>query len=359
MTNKKIARFINGEIYYEGEPLPEHAPAPKKRTKKEQQDIIGIRRFYREIPDEEAAIAFIENRIWGDTPYCPRCGNENVYRVKSGKPMSHRCRDCKRYFSVRTGTVMEDTNLPLQTWLLAIHLMHTDRKGVSSVQLAKMLEIGQHAAWFLEHRIREAMKQGDALMKGIVQIDETYVGGKERWKHADKKLHKEWPRGRITVFGIREDGPGGKIMAFPMIYPSDEDLRNAIFANVQFGSTVYTDGHRAYRNLTDYGYEHGWVEHRVGEYVDGKVTTNGIESFWAEFKGAYRGTFHHVTWWHLHRYLIESSFRHNAGPGNGFETIGSVLDGMPGKRITYKGIKKKKKDSSEDHRPPAPPSLLQ
>ncbi len=354
-------RLSNGEYFYDDPLLDDEEPAPKKkRTKKEQQDIIGIERFFEVIPNEEAAIAFVEERLWNGTPYCPRCGqDETVYRVKGNQPMSHRCRVCKRYFSVRTGTLMEDTNIPLRKWLLAIHLMHTDRKGISSVQLSKMLDIGQDAAWFLEHRIRKAMERKDMMMKGVVQIDETYIGGKERWKHADKKLHEEWPRGRITVFGIRENGPEGKVMAFPMLYPSDEELLSAVLYWVHYGATVYSDGHRAYRALPDFGHPHEWVNHRVGQYVDGEVTTNGIESLWAEVKGAYRGTFHHVTWWHLDRYLTEVCFRHNAGPGNGFKTIGTVLDGMTGKRLTYDGFKMRGKVSRWVRPKPPPPSPSQ
>ncbi len=329
---------LDGEIYYKGEERPDRTPAPKKQTKKEQQDIISIDRFYREIPDEAAAVAFVENRLWGDTPYCPRCGRENVYRVESGRPMSHRCRDCNRYFSVRIGTVMEGTNLPLRKWLLAIHLMHTDRKGVSSVQLAKSLDIGQHAAWFLQHRIREAMEEGDLMMGEIIQVDEANIGGKERWKHADKKLHKRWPEGKIKVMGFKEDGPGGRVKAFPMWQADNKALEKAVLDNVKPGSTVYTDSHPAYRNLASHGFDHGTVNHGVGEYVNGKVTTNGIESFWALLKGAYRGTYHYISWKHLHRYVNECAARLNAGQGNGFKTIGKVLTGMRGKRLMYKDL---------------------
>ena len=314
-------------------------PAPRRQTKKEQQDIIGLTRFYRQMPNEEAAIAFVEERVWGDEPFCPRCcRTETVYRVASGQPMSHRCRACKRYFSVRTGTVMEDTNLPIQTWLLAIHLMHTDRHGISSIQLGNMLDITQKTAWFLEHRIREAMAEGDVLMEGVVQVDETYIGGVERWKHADKKLHKEWQRGRISVIGLKEDGLGGRVIAFPVFNLNTEAMENAILDYVKVGSTVYTDSHPGYRNISAYGYNHGTVNHNIGQYVNGDVTNNGIESFWAILKGAYVKVFHGVSWKHLHRYVNECAARLNAGKGNGFRTIGNVLCRAVGRRLTYKRL---------------------
>ena len=325
----------DGQVIYDGEERPE----ARKLTKREQRDEIGIMEFIREIPDEAAAIAFVEECVWGDEPYCPRCGGDNVYRIKNGQPMGHRCRDCSRYFSVRIGTVMQDTNLPVHTWLLAIYLMFTSRHGISSVELGKQLNIRQGTAWFLEHRIREGMEQGDTLMRGIVQVDESYFGGKERWKHADKKLHDRWSEGRITVFGMKEDGPGGKVMAFPVKYPSNTNLQDAVLQNAHFGSTIYTDSHAAYRRLSDFGFDHETVNHHIGQYVnDNGATTNGIESMWALFKGTIRGTFHWVSPRHLHRYLNEFCYRHNAGPGNGFRTIRELLRNMLGKRLTYQEL---------------------
>ena len=325
----------DGTVVYDGEERPD-----TKQTKREQRDEIGIARFFREIPDEAAAIAFAEECIWGDTPYCPRCGGDNVYRVKNGQPMSHRCRDCSRYFSVRIGTVMEGTNLPIHTWLLAIYEMFTSRYGISSTELGRRLEMRQATAWFLEHRIREAMEDGnDPLMRGIVQVDEMYFGGKERWKHANKKLHKNWRKGKVTVFGLKEDGPSGRAKAFVMGHPSNVQLEDAVLQNTLYGSTVVTDGHAAYRNLSDFGYQHEVVVHSKGQYVnENGATTNGIESLWALFRGSCRGVFHYISLKHLQRYLNEVCYRHNAGPGNGFRTIRDVLCGMIGRRLTYERL---------------------
>ena len=285
-------------------------------TKKERQDIVSLKKFNEVIPDEEAAIAFTESKIWGDTPYCGRCGADNVYRVKNDQPMSHRCRDCKKYFSVRTGTVMEGTNLPIKTWLLAIHIIHTGRKGVSALQLHKMLGTTYKTAWFLCHRIREAMKASrDIFAGGVVEVDETYVGGKWNRMHADKRKQLSHPMAnKMTVMGFK-DRETGRVVAFPIDGSGGTILQDEIMTHIQPGTTVYTDGHGGYARLNDFGYYHDWVNHKVGEYVRGQATTNGIESFWSLLKRGYVGVFHYMSWKHLHRYIKKSGTEHIATDG--------------------------------------------
>ena len=321
-------------------------------TKKEQQDIISLRRFEKQIPDEAAAITFAEEAIWQGDPRSVRSGNGNVYRVKNGRPMSHRCRDCKRHFSVRIGTVMAETNLPVRTWLLAIHLTLTARKGVSALQMHRHLGVTYPTAWFLDHRIREAMKQNKTpVMTGIIQIDETWIGGKAKNIHKSIKKQEGWTGmgNKFAVIGLRQDD--GTVIIFPVPDTYAETLQNAVLDNVKPGSTIWSDEAPAYKPLLGYGYIHEWVTHGSGEYVRDMVTNNGVESFWALLKRGYIGTFHYVSWKHLHRYCDEFAYRHNAGKGNGFETIGGVLRCMVGKRVTYQQLIQKERKQGDAPKP--------
>jgi transposase-like protein len=171
----------------------------------------------------------------------------------------------------------------------------------------------------------------------VVEVDETYVGGKAKNIHGSKKTPGwNWMDNKFMVFGLKDHN--GKVIAFPVGNTHMETLQKAVFDNVERGSTVYSDGHPAYAVLSKFGYGHDWVNHSVGEYVNGLVTTNGIESFWSLLKRGYVGTFHYMSWRHLHRYVNEFSFRHNAGPGNGFRTIGEVLRNMTGRRLTWERL---------------------
>ena len=339
MDTKPILSITpEGNIYREGEarPVPIPVDDAPKLTKKERQDIVGWPTFWERIPDEDAAVAFVEEVIWGDDgPQCPKCQATNVYMPASGKPMRWRCRKCKRYFSVRVGTTLEETNLPLRKWLMAIHIMLGERKGESSVRLSEQLEISQYSAWFLEHRIREAMRPDYDVFSGVVEVDEMYVGGKERWKHGDKKLHDRWRDGKVAVIGIKEHAPGGRVLMFPVFNADNDTLLDMVLEFVVPGSTVYTDGHDAYKPLSEMGYHHEVVKHNIGQYVLGDVTTNGIESLWSVFKHGYVGTFHCVSPKHLHRYTSEFAYRQNQGRTNGFKAIAEILRRMVGKRLTY------------------------
>ena len=308
------------------------AKTKKPANKRERKGVISLKQFYALIPNEEAAITFMENRRWGKGLYCPKCGLENSYRVKSGKPMPFRCRSCKKYFSVKVGTVMEQSNLPIGDWLLAIHIMHTSRKGTSALQMQKMLGVDYRTSWFLCHRIREGMRTEEPMMVGVVEVDETYIGGKMKSMHKAKKTGDPMFN-KFAVIGFKDDK--GNVIAFPMADTTTMMMTRYVMENVAPESTVYTDSHPGYSKLAMLAYDHKWINHSVGQFVDGMVTTNGIESFWALLKRGYVGTFHYMSAKHLHRYCTEFSARHNAGPGNGFQVIGALASNMEGKRLSY------------------------
>lgn len=302
-------------------------------------ETLSLYDFFQRFPTEDTARLFFENNRWKNNGrVCSHCGSISTVECKNHKPMPYRCKDCRKHFSVRTGTVLEESRLPLQKWLMAIYMMTTARKGIPSTQMARQLGITQKSAWFLAQRIRESWlssKADNDKLDGTVEVDETFIGGKEKNKHASQKLHYgRGAVGKAIVVGVKQRD--GKVIAQVIDNTTAKTLHNFIKGNVKQNTQVFTDNFTGYKGLT--GFQHQTVNHSVGEYIKGQVHTNGIESFWALLKRGYYGIFHHMSFKHLHRYVSEFTFRYNTTDIGSLAFIKKTIERMSNKRLTYKEL---------------------
>ena len=293
--------------------------------------LLDITRMF---PDNAAAEQWIAHSRWGDKPSCPHCGGMNVQIGAKHPSQPYRCREkgCRKFFSVKTGTVMADSNLSYQTWAIATYLLATGLKGQASMKLHRDLGITQKAAWFLAHRLREAWnEQQVGPFEGPIEVDETYVGGRK-----DRKLPGRGPVGKTAVVGAK-DRATGQVVAHVVENMTKETLQDfveTVTLRKEGGPKVYTDGASAYRGIPN----HEWVEHSVGEYVRGQVHTNGIESFWSMLKRGYKGVYHKMSPKHLDRYVNEFAGRHNVRPLHTIDQMQDIIRGLEGKRLRYEDL---------------------
>ena len=288
-------------------------------------------------PDEDSAHKWFESKIWRDGRKCPRCNSERTIEASHAK-MPYWCTDCRSYFSVRVGTILESSKVSFRKWAYAVYIYMTSLKGVSSMKLHRDIGVRQSTAWFMLQRIRKAFESDDEPpFGGPVEVDESYFGGRERNKHESKKTRKgRGSVGKTAVVGAK-DRASGKVKARVVASTDRETLREFVEDSVSYGATLYTDGATAYDSIADLmnGLRHEAVNHSVGEYVRGMAHTNGVESFWAMLKRGFYGTYHRISPKHLHRYVAEFAGRQGVRDMDTADQMGFVATSMSGKRLRY------------------------
>jgi transposase-like protein len=304
--------------------------------------------------DENAAVDYFERKIWNGTPRCAHCKCTDVYQMADAKTGGRnkrflwRCHDCKKQFTVRVGTVLEESRLPLRHWAYAFWRAATSKKGVAALEIQRQCQISYPSALFLMHRIRFALTPGygeSPKLDGVVECDETYVGGKPR-PHALPEGAKliSAPRGRSTVnktpvFGMVERD--GRIQREVVTDVSGENLKAAIRENVQPTATIMTDDFPSYRGIgKDFEGGHHVVQHSKFQYVNGPAHTNTAESSFAVLKRGIHGIYHSVSRKHLHRYIGEFDFRWNGRKMSDGDRTVAAVQGAQGKRLDYKTLTK-------------------
>lgn len=282
------------------------------------------------LSDEKAAYDYLAKLRWPDGPRCVHCQSEKVYtlNVSSAKRVVLKCGTCRKQFSATVGTIFEDSHIPLTKWFMAIQFVCSSKKGMSAHQLHRMLGITYKSAWFLEHRIRHAMKQTPygGKLGGIVEADETYIGG---------KAHPQRPHSlKAPVFALVERG--GKVRSFVMPSVTAKNLKQVLTEHVSPTAKLMTDEFVGYTKIGKEFAEHHTVNHSASEYVRGEASTNTVEGYFSLLKRGLTGTYHHVSKQHLHRYLAEFDFRYNARHDSDAVRAFLALKNTEGKRLMYK-----------------------
>jgi transposase-like protein len=298
-------------------------------------DLLDAIRYF---ADPDVCRQFLAEARWPDGVTCPRqgCGGKEHWFIKTRGLW--RCKSCRKQFSVKVGSIFEDSPLGLDKWLPAVWLLTAATKGYSSHRLAAALSVTQKTAWFMLHRIRAALKTGsfEAPLSGEVEADTTAIGGKERNKHASKRLHRGTGNvGKAIVFGLLSRH--GEVRAKTVRDESGATLHPLIRANVERGSDLYTDSAGAFRYGLETEYAHEVINH-AEEFVRGRVHTNGIENFWSLFKRRIYGTHHFVMPFHLDRYLDDATFRYNNRKISDGARFALACSQSDGRRLTWKEL---------------------
>lgn len=288
-------------------------------------------------PTEQSCIDHLERLSWNGNPVSPFDAASKVYKCAGNK---YKCKNTGKYFNVRTNTIFDNTKIPLQKWFLALYVFSSHKKGISSHQLAKDISVTQKSAWFLLHRLRYAFDHPNFqnTLGNIVEIDETFMGGESKNKHANKKVKNE--RGgtihtQLPVLGMKERD--GNIVAIVVPNRNKETILPLIRNVVENDTTIMTDEYSAYKDLKD-GYEHLTVNHSAKEYVNQMAHTNGIENFWSHLKRGIDGIYHWCSKEHLQSYVDEFTLRFNTRDLNTQGRFDLILSAVSNKRLTYQNL---------------------
>lgn len=291
--------------------------------------------------DPDVTHEMMVNLRWPNGVHCPSCGRTDVRFISTRRMWECKEKHPRRQFSSKVGTIFEDSPLGLDKWFAAIWMVANCKNGISSYEMARDLGITQKSAWFMDHRIRLAMKAGSIMkMEGECEADESFIGGLAKNMHEKRKKHiGTGGVGKTAVLGIlkRKSNKGGsRVRAKVIPNVRAETLQPEVRATVEKGSRLYTDAWAAYRGLSG-DYQHEVIDHAV-EYVRGSVHTNGVENFWSLLKRTIKGTYVNVEPFHLGRYLDEQSFRFNEREDSDLGRFKSVLSSVSGRRLTYKEL---------------------
>jgi transposase-like protein len=298
---------------------------------------LGIIEIAQRFPDSLSAAEFLESIRWPNGPVCPHCGNdEKHYKLPNKTRRLWKCAKCRKQFTVTVGTIFESSHVPLHKWLWAFYLICSSKKGMSAHQLHRALKVTYKTAWFMGHRIRYAMQQPPftSRLAGVVEVDETYVGGKERnRKRADRQHKKGRGTGKTPVVTLVERG--GSVRSERVANVTGRELKGAIRRHVDPSARIVTDSFKSYAGIGKEYASHETVNHALDEWARGDVHTNTAENFFSILKRGIDGTYHHVSEAHLPRYLAEFDFRYNARKMTDSERTMAALAGAEGKRLTY------------------------
>lgn len=297
--------------------------------------------------DKQTCIEYLTNLRWNGHVTCTFCGHDKVYELK-GENKRFKCAKCRKQFSSIKGTIFENSPIPLQKWFMAVYILTAHKKGISSVQLGTDLGVTQKTAWFMNHRIRFALqvKSFDASeqMEGPVQVDETFIGGKNKNRHADKKVKESQGRSvkdKTPVLGLT-DGQG---KVYTQVIPNTQakTLKPIIEKMVKAGEIVVTDEWASYKELRK-NFQHIVINHKQGQYVLNSYSTNRIEGYWSLLKRGIFGIYHYVSAKHLHRYCDEFSFRYNSREAHAMERFEQSIQSVQC-RLTYKDLIKNEQET--------------